>query len=404
MKKLALLVTLLIAPAAFIAAQTAADTAAPKQEAAPAIATTAPAPAVAAPAAAPAGAPAVVETAAPKQEAAPAVTAAPAPVVAAPAAVETPAVTAAPAPVVAAQTVVNTAAPAITTAAPAPLPAAKTAVVRKAHAAGSGAQQNKIKAVEDPAAAQRRAEMDAKIKARMEAENAFRKSLEGKTPAEQEAALSAHRDQQKQEAAAAREQQHQDAVARLKETLAKNTTMTDAQKADQVNQFEKNYRDNLTKQEQRQKEAAARMEAENAFRKSLEGKTPAEREAALSAHRDEAKKAAAAAREQQHQDALAQLKDNLSKNTSLTDAQKTEQINQFEKNYADNLARQAQREAEMQQRAKDNQAFMDSIKNLPPDQRQAAMKAHAEQQRAARKSAQPAAAAPAMGTTAPKAN
>gem|GEM_PF-6928537 len=99
----------------------------------------------------------------------------------------------------------------------------------------------------DPAVLQRREEIKKEIQARLEADRAFFKSLEGKTPSEREAAIKARHEKDRP--------------------------------ADPVDPAV------LQRREEIKKEIQARLEADRAFFKSLEGKTPAEREAAIKARR-----------------------------------------------------------------------------------------------------------------------
>jgi len=122
--------------------------------------------------------------------------------------------------------------------------------------------ENNISKIEDPRMAQQRAEMEAEMKTRMEAERAFIKTLEGKTPEERVAAIKARHEQHRQ-------------AAEQKSGAGKSepARMEDPRMAKQRAEMEA--------------EMKTRMEAERAFIKTLEGKTPEERVAAIKARHEQ---------------------------------------------------------------------------------------------------------------------
>ncbi|MFA6434464.1 MAG: hypothetical protein WCW52_07200 [Elusimicrobiales bacterium] len=140
-------------------------------------------------------------------------------------------------------------------------PAERVAAIKARHeqerqaAAQRQAASGETVKPEDPVMAQRRAEMEAKMKARMEENRAFVKSLEGKTPAERVAAIKARHEQERQ-AAAQRQAASGETVKPEDPAMAQRRAEMEAK-------------------------MKARMEEDRAFVKSLEGKTPAERVAAI---------------------------------------------------------------------------------------------------------------------------
>ncbi|MBI2440273.1 MAG: hypothetical protein HYV35_02765 [Lentisphaerae bacterium] len=138
----------------------------------------------------------------------------------------------------------------------------------------------------------------------------------------------------------------------------------------------------IQKQEQERREHIKQQKLENAaFRESLKGMTPAERKAALAAHRQAQFEENKDFRQQQHEENLAFLKARLAKNSKLTDAQKEELINFFEEQYQESVDFRAAQHQE-------NVAFFESIANdasLTMAQKKEAIRDHFKTQRAENK-------------------
>lgn len=128
------------------------------------------------------------------------------------------------------------------------------------------------------------------------------------------------------------------------------------------------------------------------FKKSLEGKTPEEKKAAMEAHRKTQQTENAAFQGQMkdtrktfnaanHEERMAKLQEMLAGNKNLTDAQKAEMISFFENQYQENVTHSDANFAS-------NQAFFAETMNnadLTPEQKKAAIKEYMEKQKAAGK-------------------
>ena len=191
--------------------------------------------------------------------------------------------------------------------------------------------ENNISKIEDPRMAQQRAEMEAEMKTRMEAERAFIKTLEGKTPEERVAAIKARHEQHRQ-------------AAEQKSGAGKSepARMEDPRMAKQRAEMEA--------------EMKTRMEAERAFIKTLEGKTPEERVSAIKSRH-----------EQQRQAAAQKSGAGKSEPARIEDPRMAKQ--------------RAEMEAEMKTRMEAERAFIKTLEGKTPEERVAAIKARHEQQR-----------------------
>ncbi|GEM_PF-2064806 len=87
----------------------------------------------------------------------------------------------------------------------------------------------------------------------------FRKSLEGKTPAEKASAVASHRATQHSENTAHIQEMHDKKMSKLDERLAANTKLTDAQKTDIKNQAESQYQEVKSHREQQFTENQAKL-------------------------------------------------------------------------------------------------------------------------------------------------
>ena len=109
---------------------------------------------------------------------------------------------------------------------------------------------------------------------------AFRETLKGKTGEERAEAIKSHHEVQQVEKKAFNAQQHQENMTALKNKLANNTKLSDAQKAELIEQFESQYQENVSFRDARYAENVAFFEqiANNA------DMTQEQKKAAIKAH------------------------------------------------------------------------------------------------------------------------
>jgi hypothetical protein len=115
-----------------------------------------------------------------------------------------------------------------------------------------------------------------------------------------------------------------------------------------------------------------------AFRATLKGKTGEEKSAAIKANRETQHTENQAFNAGLHQENMDALNSKLANNTKMTDAQKTELVNQFESQYQENVSFRDGQYSE-------NVAFFDQVANdanMTQQQKKAAIKAHFDEQKA----------------------
>ena len=81
---------------------------------------------------------------------------------------------------------------------------------------------------------------------RQEENQAFKKSLEGKTPEEKSAAIKAHREEEHQDKESFYEKTHKDHMSAVKEKLANNSKLSEQERNELINFYEEQYQDNAT--------------------------------------------------------------------------------------------------------------------------------------------------------------
>lgn len=134
------------------------------------------------------------------------------------------------------------------------------------------------------------------------------------------------------------------------------------------------------RQEKQEKIKAHREEqrAQNKeFRQTLKNMSPEERANAVKAHHAEQYVKNTAFRQKAYEENMARLKDKLANNPKLTDAQKSELINTFEKRHQENMSYRERCHNE-------NTAFFERIANdvsLTPEQKKQAIQDYREKQK-----------------------
>ncbi len=88
----------------------------------------------------------------------------------------------------------------------------------------------------------------------------FRKTLKNMSPEEKTSAVKKHRDTQYGENKAFHEKMHQEKIAHLKEKLATDKKLTDAQKTDLINFYETQYQENAALRDKQHEENTAFFE------------------------------------------------------------------------------------------------------------------------------------------------
>ena len=133
---------------------------------------------------------------------------------------------------------------------------------------------------------------------------------------------------------------------------------------------------------EREQHWAQQKQENEAFRKSLEGKTPQEKKAAIEQHRTTQFQENKTFSQQQHQENMDFLRQRLANNNKLTAAEKDELINYFENQYSENVSFREKQHSE-------NVSFFEQTannSNMTQEQKKEAIKAHFAQQKEENKS------------------
>ena len=135
--------------------------------------------------------------------------------------------------------------------------------------------------------------------------------------------------------------------------------------------FQKDKQEKWTRRKQEQKEE------NQEFKKSLEGKTPEEKSAAIKAHREKKHQDKESFYEKTHSDHMSAIKEKLAKNNKLNEQEKDELISFYAEQYRENTTWR-------NQQFNRNTDFLEEIANSAktPEEKKEAVKKHFQEQKA----------------------